>query len=177
MSLNPSARPVDMPDLDQIVREHYAHVYRFCYSLCGNSGDAQDATQQTFLILVKQSNSIREWPRIRSWLFTVARRFTIELKIKQQKFTPLPEESSPDQFIAPAISAADSSDGARAVAALQELDPPQREALALFYLQECSYEEIATQTNTPLGTVMSRLHRGKQRLRSLLGIPQLSTTP
>lgn len=165
------------PDLDQIVRDEYPHVYRFCYSLCANVGDAQDATQHAFLTLVKHQDAIREWERVRSWLFTVAKRLVLDTRVRQQRLLPLPEEGSGVEMIANEIGAAEQLDGARAVAALQELDPPQREALALFYLQQCSYEEIASQTNTPLGTVMSRLHRGKLRLRVLLGIPQTATAP
>jgi RNA polymerase sigma-70 factor, ECF subfamily len=157
------------PDLENVVREEYPHVYRFAVSLGGDSADAQDATQQAFLALVKSADDIRDWGSVRSWLFTSAKRALNRTRTKNARYQPMPEDA-PEPAVEPSSNL---GDGARAVAALHQLEPEQREVLSLFYLQQNSYREIAAQTETPIGTVMSRLHRGKQRLRILLGIPEL----
>jgi RNA polymerase sigma-70 factor, ECF subfamily len=162
----------ELPNLDDVVRNEYPHVYRFCYSLCANEGEAQDATQHAFLQLVKASASIKDWDRVRSWLFTVAKRAVMESHKKQRKMDQFSVVHDHEEAAALDTGAGDRADGISAVAALQKLEPNMREALSLFYLQQYSYEQIAAHTEAPLGTVMSRLHRGKQRLRVLMGIPQ-----
>ena len=159
-------------DLDEIVRTEYPHVYRFCYSLCADEGEAQDATQQAFLLLVKSASSIKEWEKVRSWLFTVARRSVLDVRTKQRKTAALNIDQDYSEEVAAETTASDRADSLSAVDALQKLEPNLREALSLFYLQQYSYEQIAAHTDSPLGTVMSRLHRGRQRLRVLMGIPQ-----
>ncbi len=167
------ARHAAVVNLTAVVQEEYAHVYRFTLALTGSPEAAQDATQQAFLALTKYQSTIQDWSRIRSWLFTTARRAHLgaHSKLTRRGEVSL-EDAGEEHFSEEAPDFAGRIDGAAAVVALQQLELSQREVLALFYLEDFSYEEIATQLEIPLGTVMSRLHRGKKRLAAILSDPQ-----
>src|SRR5260370_2535598 len=130
-------------DLQAIVSEHYAAVYRFGLALTKNESEAADLTQQTFLILLEHRERIRELEKINCWLFTTLRRqFLRSVGIQ----TAHPEvEFHPDehqvQTIAP--SALRSSDFRTALAALQTVEESYRSVLELFYLCALSYKEIS----------------------------------
>jgi RNA polymerase sigma-70 factor (ECF subfamily) len=155
-------------DLQAIVSEHYAAAYRFGLALTKNESEAADLTQQTFLILLEHRERIREPEKIKCWLFTTLRRqFLRSVRIQ----TAHPEvEFHPDEHQVQAIepSALCSTDFRAALAALQTVEESYRSVLELFYLGDLSYKEISAALGLPIGTVMSRLSRGKEQLRSAL---------
>jgi RNA polymerase sigma-70 factor (ECF subfamily) len=155
-------------DLQGIVSEHYAALYRFGLALAKNESEAADLTQQTFLILAKRQEQIREPERIKCWLFTTLRR---EFLRKVPIHTAHPEvEFQPEEHEVQAIapSALRSVDARSALAALQLVEESYRSTLELFYLGDLSYKEISAALGVPIGTVMSRLSRGKEQLRRAL---------
>jgi RNA polymerase sigma factor (sigma-70 family) len=155
-------------DLQGIVSEHYAALYRFGLALAKNESEAADLTQETFLILARHQEQIREPERIKCWLFTTLRR---EFLRKVRIHTAHPEvEFQPEEHEVQAMdpSALRSIDARIAVAALQMVEESYRSALELFYLGDLSYKEISTTLDVPIGTVMSRLSRGKEQLRRAL---------
>ncbi len=157
-------------DLESIAREEYAHVYRFCYSLTASRDDAQDATQSAFLALSKYQATVRDWASIRGWLFTTARRHYLGVLARRQKRgeVPLADAAPEGEGMVVEPNFLESLDAKQAVSALQELDVTYREALVLFYLEQHTYEEIAEILEVPIGTVMSRLHRGRKKLAAVL---------
>lgn len=157
---------VGTPNLELVVRENYADVYRYCFSLTGKAEDAADAAQQAFLSLTRSQHSVQHWDRIRSWLFTTAKRHIFrqfERRQKKQEVS-LDDDNIPESAFAIDDQILERIDGASAVAALQSVDITFREVLVLFYLQQLSYEEISAELGVPIGTVMSRLYRGKRKL-------------
>jgi RNA polymerase sigma-70 factor, ECF subfamily len=155
-------------DLQAIVSEHYAALYRFGLALAKNENEAADLTQETFLILARHQEQIREPERIRCWLFTTLRR---EFLRKVRIHTAHPEvEFQPEEHEVQAMdpSVLRSIDARIALAALQMVEESYRSALELFYLGDLSYKEISTTLDVPIGTVMSRLSRGKEQLRRAL---------
>lgn len=158
--------------LAAIVDEHYANLYRFALSLTGNEAEAADLTQQTYYRLATKGGQIREAKTVKSWLFTTLRREFLDLRRRTGRFTPIddrdeaePELEMPTPFATEAVRAADVS---LVVEALGEVREVFREALTLFYLEDLSYREIAEVLDVPIGTVMSRLSRGKRDLRAKL---------
>ena len=155
-------------DLEAIVSKYYAALYRFGFALAKNESDAADLTQETFLILTKHQNQIREPERMKSWLFTTLRReFLRIIRIR----TAHPEvEFQPDEHKIPAMEpdVLRSSDGRTALAALEKVQENYRSAVELFYLADLSYKEIAATLGVPIGTIMSRLSRGKEQLKRAL---------
>jgi RNA polymerase sigma-70 factor, ECF subfamily len=157
-------------DLQAIVSEHYAALYRFGLALAKNESEAADLTQETFLILAKHQEQIREPEKMKPWLFTTLRR---EFLRKVRLHTAHPEvEFQPEEHEAPAMesNALRSIDARTALAALETVEESYRSALELFYLGDLSYKEISATLGVPIGTVMSRLSRGKEQLRRALGI-------
>ena len=153
--------------LESLVLAHHAAVYRYACRLTGAAADAEDLTQQTFLIAQQKLHQLREAERAAGWLFAIAR--TTYLKSLAR---PFPATCEGDLAEAPApsreILEIDSEELAKVLA---ELPDELRLTLGMFYFEDLSYQEIARELEIPIGTVMSRLSRAKARLRQRLGVP------
>ncbi len=153
----------------QLVDAHYAPLYRFALSLARNAADASDLTQQTFFIWARKGEQLRETEKAKSWLFTTLYREFLRGRRRAgqwQALEDLPvDEAEP---AAPEVDLVTGMDAGLVVEALREVDEVYRVPLTLFYLEELSYKEIAGALEVPIGTVMSRLSRGKAHLRAAL---------
>ncbi len=153
----------------QLVDAHYTPLFRFALSLTKNSSDAGDLTQQTFFIWAKQGHALRETGKAKSWLFTTLYREFLRGRRRAERVTALedlgPVEADPP---APEVDVVAGMDAGLVVEALQEVEESYRVPLTLFYLQDFSYKQIAEMIEAPIGTVMSRLSRGKAQLRAAL---------
>jgi RNA polymerase sigma factor (sigma-70 family) len=157
------------PDtFQQLVDRHYAALYRFGISLSGNSEAASDLVQQTFFLWAAKGHQLRDAAKAKSWLFTTLYREYLATYRRSVKFPQVELDDAGAELpsLAPAIL--DELDGATVVDSLARLDEVYRAPLTLFYLQDLSYKEIADVLEVPIGTVMSRLSRGKEQLRRLL---------
>jgi RNA polymerase sigma-70 factor, ECF subfamily len=155
-------------DLESTVCELYSPLYRFALSLTRNETQAADLTQETFLILARQQAQVRDSTKIKSWLFTTLRREFLR-GLRSQSAHPeveLKPEHSDELVVDPAVLRA--TDAGVVLEALAQVDESYRMVLELFYLADLSYKEIAASLEIPIGTVMSRLSRGKEQLRVLL---------
>ncbi|HWA28050.1 MAG TPA: RNA polymerase sigma factor [Lacunisphaera sp.] len=153
----------------QLVDAHYTPLFRFALSLTKNPSDAGDLTQQTFFIWAKQGHALREEGKAKAWLFTTLYREFLRIRRRGERVSALedlgPIESDPP---APEVDVVTGMDASLVVEALQEVDEVYRVPLTLFYMQDLSYKEIAEMIEAPIGTVMSRLSRGKAQLRAAL---------
>lgn len=171
-----TADPSPLPDFATLVSTYYEGLYRFALSLTRQEADASDLVQQTFLIWARKGSSLRDTTKVKSWLFTSLYREFLRLRRRAEPFVAaepemLEYEAEP---VAPdVVEAADASD---AVAALQTIDETFRAPLTLFYLENMSYKEIADALGVPIGTVMSRLSRGKAQLKAALRRRQTTAT-
>ena len=157
------------PDkFNNIVHEWYDPLYRFALSLCRNPDDALDLAQNAFHKLVGNSATIKDDTKVKSWLFTVTYREFLDQYRKSQRFpsTPLDLVAEPRQENAKAPG--NSVDATEMMTVLGAMDEKFRAPLTLFYIESFSYREIAEVLEIPIGTVMSRLRRGKDRLRQQL---------
>ena len=161
---------------NQLVDAHYTPLFRFALSLTKSSSDAGDLTQQTFFIWAKQGHALREKAKAKSWLFTTLYREFLRSRRRAERITALedlgPVEADPP---APEVDVVNGMDAALVVEALQEVDEVYRAPLTLFYMQDLSYKEIAEMIEVPIGTVMSRLSRGKAQLRAALARKEAGT--
>jgi RNA polymerase sigma-70 factor, ECF subfamily len=155
-------------NLQEIVSEFYSSVYRFALTLTRNEIDASDLTQQTFFLLSRHADQIRDTTKIRAWLFTTLRREFFRIIRRRAEHPEV--EFKTDEHDPPTMDSAAmrSIDAQSVLQAFEKIDPNYRDALELFYLGELSYKEIADQLQIPLGTVMSRLARGKAQLKAVL---------
>jgi RNA polymerase sigma-70 factor (ECF subfamily) len=153
----------------QLVDAHYAALYRFALSLAKRPADAGDLVQQTFFIWATKGHGLREAAKAKSWLFTTLYREFLHGRRREARAISL-EDLPPGEsdVAAEDVDRAARLDAAAVVAALQEVDEVFRAPLTLFYLEDLSYTEIAETLGVPIGTVMSRLSRGKAQLRAAL---------
>lgn len=157
-----------MIDFDAVVEQHYEALYRFAFGLTGIESDAADFTQDTYRVLLVKAGQIRDPRKVKSWLFTTLYRAFLSQRRRVTRFPEVPVDAA--EWELPAINPrlADNLDAAAVVSALQSLDEKFRAPLVLFYLQELSYREAAAMLGIPIGTIMSRLSRGKLLLRRRL---------
>jgi RNA polymerase sigma-70 factor (ECF subfamily) len=152
-----------------LVDQFYGPLYRFAFRLTGSEADACDLVQETFYIWVRKGGQLQDAAKAKAWLFTTLHREFLQARRHAVRF-PEVELSAAEPELSPApADALNGLDGARAAALVRELDETFRGPLVLFYLEDCSYEEIATILGLPLGTVKSRLSRGVAQLRVRLG--------
>ena len=154
-------------NFDEVVNVHYEGLYRFALSLVRSEADACDLVQQTFYRWATKGDQLRDATKAKSWLFTTLHREFLGRRRHEDKF-PKVEISLVDEGELTAVSASPEKqlDGATVMAALQRLEEAYRAPLALFYLEDHSYREIAEILEVPIGTVMSRISRGKALLRA-----------
>jgi RNA polymerase sigma-70 factor (ECF subfamily) len=160
---------MDELSFENVVNAHYEPLYRFALSLSRSEADAGDLVQQTFYRWATKGGQLRDHAKVKSWLFTTLHREFLGYRRHEDKF-PKTELSTEDgrELVAPTTSPDRQLDGSAVVEALGELDEAFRAPLALFYLEEHSYREIAEILEIPIGTVMSRISRGKELLRKTI---------
>lgn len=153
-----------VPDLESLVREHHQDLYRYAYRLSGSSSDAEDLTQQTYLIAHQRLEQVREPSRIRFWLLKILRNAFLKTQKKKQEllqenldYHPNEESETPTLV-----------DPEELQLILNDVPEEFRTPLIFYYFRELSYKEIAEVMECPIGTVMSRLSRGKEILRTRL---------
>jgi RNA polymerase sigma factor (sigma-70 family) len=177
----------DVESFNGLVRLYEGRVYNLCYRMLGDADSAADAAQDAFLSAFRNLRSFRGGS-FRSWMLRIAtntcydalrarkRRPSVSLDLETQD----EEESAPLQIADPAESPDDFALRRELAAAIQNgltvLPDEQRIVLILSDIQGLAYEEIAQITNSNLGTVKSRLSRGRARLREVLKAGELLPT-
>jgi len=156
-------------NVGQLVADYHQPLYRYAFRLAGSVADAEDLTQQVFLIAHQKVDQVRDAQSVRGWLFAVLRNCYLKTRRKR---VPVPAATVeldinlvPDEVVKQEI------DSEQLQAAIDSLDDDFKITLLLFYFEHRSYREIAETLEIPLGTVMSRLARAKARLRKQLCEP------
>jgi RNA polymerase sigma factor (sigma-70 family) len=161
--------PWTPPAWEDIVRDHGDRVYRLAYRLSGNAHDAEDITQETFIRVFRSLDNYRPGS-FEGWLHRITTNVFLDLVRRRQRIRmeALPEETdriagrepSPEQAFSDANLDPDLQ------AALDDLLPEFRAAVVLCDVEGLTYEEIGATLGVKLGTVRSRIHRGRLALRS-----------
>jgi RNA polymerase sigma factor (sigma-70 family) len=154
-------------DFEKLVELHYQSLYRFAMSLTRNETEACDLTQQTFFILAKNIEQLRDREKAKSWLFTTLHREFLGRRRKMIRFQEV-EVSEAEAELPTEPARPEEADAPALLRALGQIDPVFQSAVSLFYLEDYSYGEIAEILNAPLGTVKSRIARGIGQLQRLL---------
>jgi len=163
---NDVSRRIDL-DLPRLVADHAEELYRYAYRLTGSVADAEDLTQQTFLTAHEKLSQLRDPAGARGWLFTVLRHASLRSQ-KIHRRLPLAGGSFDIESVPDEVIDSFSVDRDLLQAALNELPEAYKLVVLAFYFEDLSYREIAERLDLPVGTVMSRLSRGKNLLRSRL---------
>lgn len=153
--------------IQQVIDLHHLAVYRYAYRLTGRVADAEDLTQQTFLIAQQKLGQVRDTTKADRWLFAVARRCFSKNRRRRRPTAAANLELDMDA-VAVEPHHGESIDRETLDLAMDQLPDTYRLILVMFYFDEFSYKKIAQELEIPMGTVMSRLARAKQRLREQL---------
>lgn len=154
-----------MSEFQELVDAHYQPLYRFGYSLAKNPDKAADLVQQTFCIWAQKGDQLKDRSKAKTWLFTTLYREFLAGARRSNKFPETDLEDSEYHLASKEDDTGRAIDAKRAVAVLNSMDETFRAPLALFFLQQHSYKEIAAVLDIPMGTVMSRISRGKDLLK------------
>lgn len=155
-------------DFEGLVARYYEPLYQFAFSLTRAEADACDLTQQTFYVWATKGHQLRDPEKVKTWLFTTLHRMFLETCRRKSRFPHQELESAEVELPAIQPGAISRLDTAQVVAALGRVDETFQAPVALFYLQDHSYKEIAEILELPLGTVKSRISRGIGQLQKML---------
>ena len=163
--------PWTPPSWDQVVRTHSARVYRLAYRLTGNRHDAEDLTQEVFVRVFRSLSSYTPGT-FEGWLHRITTNLFLDMVRRKARirFDALPDDAErlPGKDPGPAQVYDDTHFDDDVQSALDALPPDFRAAVVLCDLEGLSYEEIAATLGIKIGTVRSRIHRGRSQLREAL---------
>lgn len=153
-----------------VIEELVAPVYRFLLRLSGDSGTAEDLTQETFLAVWQGVGSFQQRSRFKTWVFGIAYRQFLRYRDKRTVETvPLDEGRDEDLSPDPCALIADMDERGYVRQAVYSLPHPYRAVICLVHFEGLSYREAAEVSDIPLGTVKSRMNGAFKLLREKLG--------
>ena len=161
------------PSWDEIVAQHSTRVYRLAYRLTGNPHDAEDLTQEVFVRVFRSLSSYTPGT-FEGWLHRITTNLFLDQARRKAKirFDALADDAEtrriPSRAVTPDVAVLDGLFDDDVESALAALPPDFRAAVVLCDIEGLSYEEIADVLGLKLGTVRSRIHRGRTMLRKAL---------
>ncbi len=155
-------------DFENLVSLYYRDLYRFALSMTRNESDACDLTQETFYIWAKKGHQLREPANVKSWLFTTIHREFLQLRRRRSRFSDEDWTTAANELPSIPPEAIERIDARTVVQLLAQIDENFRAPLVLYFMEDLSYKQIAEILEIPLGTVQSRIARGKAHLYRLL---------
>ena len=171
----------ELPSWEEIVRTHSARVYRLAYRLTGNQHDAEDLTQEVFVRVFRSLSSYTPGT-FEGWLHRITTNLFLDGARRKQRirFEGLADDMAqrlPGTELSPAQAWDERHLDSDVQDALRALPPDYRAAVVLCDIEGFSYEEIAATLGVKLGTVRSRIHRGRAQLRAALAHRQRPSAP
>lgn len=169
----------DQSAFEEIVSFYQNKVFQICYRMLGNSHEAEDAAQETFVRAYMNIHSFDEKRKFSTWLYRIATNLSID-RIRKKK---------PDYFLDAEIKGSDgltmysqmSTDQRLPEEEVESMElqdyiqkqilslpPKYRSVIVLRYIDELSLQEISEVLDMPIGTVKTRIHRGREALRKKL---------
>lgn len=161
------AKDATRMNVARLVADHHQAVYAYAFRLTGSAPEAEDLTQQVFLVAHRKLGQLRKMGSARSWLFTILRNTFLK---SQHRQCPVPASNLPLNIdTIPAEPPPEEEIDREALQrAIGQLPPGFRVVLVMYYYEGLAYREIAEKLDMPIGTIMSRLARAKGHLRSKL---------
>ena len=165
----------------KLVEAYQRPVYNLAYRMLGSTGEAEDATQETFLRAYTRLHTYDPGRKFSSWILSIGSHYCIDrLRRRRGKVVSMEEVMTerwlPDEAPRPEQRMLDGEREVLIQAVLQEVAPQYREVLILRYWQDCSYEDIAEITDTSVSAIKSRLHRARNALGEALEMREAEQT-
>ena len=158
----------DVQAFRSLVERHQGAVVRFAFAFLSRHDDAEDVAQDVFLAAFRKLDSFDSTrAAFSTWLLTITRNRCLN-RLKRIQHVNAAEPPEPTSFRTPVDEVGEQEFFAQLDAALQQLPVEQRTAFVLAEIEELPYEQIGILEQVAIGTVKSRVHRAKQRLRGLL---------
>lgn len=158
----------DRNAVDSLLRENYDVVRAVCHRIIINTADAEDATQIALMSIVRALPSFDGRAKFSTWVYRIATNAALdELRRIRRRDVPNDDATFENVSVGDATNAVDAQMDVSA--ALAEIPEEFRVALVLRHIADLDYEEIAVILQVPVGTVRSRLSRGRAQLAALLG--------
>ena len=160
------------PELDpDALGDHLDRLFRAAWALCGSREDAEDLVQETYTRVLSKRRMIGSPSDTLPYLLAVLRNtYVSSLRKRDRRPRTAPLEESEDRLAAPVAATPIEAIAAREVfAAIAALPDDQRDVVASVDVAGLSYQEAADALEVPLGTVMSRLYRGRNRVAEAVG--------
>jgi RNA polymerase sigma-70 factor (ECF subfamily) len=160
----------DQKAVDSLLREHYDTVRKVCHRIVINADDADDATQIALIAIVRALPSFDGRSKFSTWVYRIATNAALdEVRRIRRRATPHDDQTFASIPVADGSAAVDAQ--LDISAALGQIPEEFRVALVLRHIADLEYDEIAVILEIPVGTVRSRLSRGRAQLSALLGNP------
>ena len=156
-----------------LVKRHERRVYTLCLRLVGNEHDASDAAQDAFITAYRRLDSFRAEAAFTTWLHRIAVNASYDLLRRRARAPLLGTRDDADASGRAAPAADHASESAESIdvrRALEQVPLEYRAALVLHDAQDIAVQDVAEILGVPVGTVKSRLHRGRIALARALGI-------
>ena len=160
------------PDLEpEALGDHLDRLYRAAWALCGSREDAEDLVQETYTRVLAKRRTIGRKEDTLPYLLAVPRNtYVSSLRKRDRRPRTAPLEDSEDRLAASPAASPTTQLAAREVfSAIAALPEEQRDALAAVDVAGLSYQEAANALDVPVGTIMSRLYRGRNRVAQVVG--------
>ena len=179
-------RPTEL-NFEDLVRPQVEYLYRLAWRFTGSVADAEDLVQDVLLKLYPRTQEMLRIQRLRPWLARVLYHQYVD-SVRQRARSPVlqlvadgdgeedPLDKVPTTRDGPEEHAERSGLRDLILTALRQLNPEQRAVVTMHDVEGYSLEELETMLQTPLGTLKSRLHRARQRLRVLIPMEPFSLT-
>ena len=158
-----------MQDFARLLEEQIPRLRRYARALCRDRTAADDLVQDCLYRALTKAHLFQQGTDLRAWLFTMMHHLHVNMvrrSVRQGAAVPVEE-------VEPLLTEAPAQGGGLTLRdldrAMGEIAEEQRQVILLVGLEGMSYEEVATILDLPVGTVRSRLSRGRERLRELLG--------
>ena len=159
---------VPTSDFESLVARYYRPLYQFAFSLTRSESEACDLTQQTFYAWATKGHQLRDATKVKTWLFSTLHHEFLKSRRRTTRFPHYELEKMDHELPTIAPPMVDQLDIGIILESLRRIDELYQAPLALFYLEEHSYKEIADILDVPIGTVQSRIARGKAQLQQAL---------
>lgn len=167
----------DTEGFEQLMTRYRQRAYGIALSLTGNHDDAMDAMQKAFLRVHRSLNRFRLDEPFFPWLYRIVRNAALNQRRDEKRHkgeVPLEWVKQSDGRPDPLAETVVADLRERLWDAIQDLPDEMREVFVLYHFQGLKYREIAATCDVPLGTVMSRLHAARLRLRATAGLEEES---
>ena len=166
----------DAEAFNELVNRHHSKIYGLAYRMLGNSEDAADATQETFLEAYKSVKTFQFQSQFGTWLYRIGintcQQYIRKSQSNERKLTAYTKEAEvqgrPAESDSPERVVIQTEQNEMVQNAIDQLPPKQREVVTLYYMQHLKYREIAEILACSEGTVASRLNQALKNLKRKL---------